>query len=355
MSKISMDDRALPRKGISGWVNAYYAYDVQSETFIGWSHGMEKDITLVWECFRHMYQLLCENNLPWPGECEVENHLMKGISDSLYSMFAFVRFCNPQNSREKRAEHAIKLKKYGDEKKHQPNIGRWTNKHDAYQVNQDIIQDLTTERLIADDIESLKRHNQTKHSIYKNKTRWQVLCENLNPELTKPNSRILTKLIGFQTDTSLRNNDFVRVQYANYAINDYGILKRLHTKELQAYYLPNANNTIDKVYLWQGDEFMCEGNKIETYNEAQIERTEHDEEIRIEQAKRQAKVRKYVKDKTQQVPKVGIMPNDSEQFEAPDTEEITPIALDAEPVDDFDWNSINEDDDYTTKKAKNDL
>lgn len=355
LSKISMDDRALPRKGVNGWVNAYYAYDVASECFIGYSHGRDKDMGLVWDCFRNMYQTLKANNLPWPGEVEVENHLMKGISDALYSMFAWVRFCNPQNSREKRAEHAIRSKKYGDEKKHQPNIGRWTAKHDAYAVNTDVTQQLTDAQLIADDIESIKRYNNAPHSIYEKKSRWQVLCEMVNPEMTQANERIIYRYIGEETKTSIRNNDFVRVQYADYAIDTIDILSYLkpNNYDVKAYWLPDADGAISKVYLYQDEEYLGEADKIETYNEAQCERTERDEEIRINQAKRQATARKYVADVVEnKVVKIGIV----EKTNYNDLVDVDPVA-DVQPKPEPAYSDFGDEsaDDYYLQRALNDL
>jgi len=355
LSKVSMDDRALPRKGTDGWVSAYYAYDVASECFIGYSHSKDKDMNLVWECFRNMYSTLRNNNLPWPAEVEVENHLMKGISDQLYSMFSYVRFCNPQNSREKRAEHAIRSKKYGDEKKHQDNIGRWTAHHDAYGVNTDYEQKVSTKQLIADDIESIDRHNNAPHSIYKDRSRWQVLCESLNPELVPAQERILFKYMGNKTATSIRNNDFVQVQYAHYALNsgmDILSLMKPNNYSVEAYWLPNAEGTIGKVYLYQGDEYLGEATKYETYNEAQAERTTRDEEIRVEQAKRQATARKTVKDDVaRKVVKIGLMPKTKQEFTEEEVyvPELVMVAQYKEP--EFDTES----DDYYTQLALNNL
>jgi len=321
LSKISMDDRDLPHKSKDGiWATAYYAFDVHSEAIIGWSHSIKKDMALVYDTFRHMYRNLTEHNLPWPAECEVENHLMSQIREELFEMFPYVRFCNPQNSREKRAEHLIRLKKYEDEKMHQENVGRWYASSKAYGVNQDIKSKLTTDELIADDIESIMRFNNHAHSRYKNKTRWQVLTENLNSELTTPNKRIIAKNIGGHTVTSIRNNDFVQVMYEHYALDNIDIvLKRLKPNNytIDAYYMPHPDGTIQDVYLYQDNEYLCAAHKIESYNEAQAERTEHDEEIRTNQAKRQAKMRKKLKDDTR-IHNVDIVFNtDTDPYDVP--------------------------------------
>jgi hypothetical protein len=359
LSKISFDDRTLPRKSEDKrWVQAYYAYDPMSECFIGTSYSLEKDINLVYDCFRNMYSTLEMFDLPWPAESEVEHHLMSGIKPQLDDMFAFVHFCNPQNSREKRAEHGIRLKKYGTEKADQNNIGRWSNASDAYQVNQDKIEKISIEQLIADDKQSVLDHNHKLHSNQKRfpkKTRWEVLMENVNPELSRPVKRIIFKHLGFRTDTSIRNNDFVRCQYHDYAISAHNILSMLKPNkyEVQAYYIPNNDGSIPEVYLYQDDTFLCVAKKYESYNEALAERTERDEKIRSEQAVRQARQRKAVKEGLERkISKVNISKNDFD-YDSIEAETVESVP---EPVlsnDDFDWN-VQETDIYK-KRAINDL
>ncbi|NJM16665.1 MAG: hypothetical protein HC896_16035 [Bacteroidales bacterium] len=310
LSKVSFDDRNLPRKCADGtFVWAYYAYEPLSGCFIGASYGRDKNIELVYECFRDMYNMFLMYNLPWPAEGEVERHLMSSIAASLEAIFANVRWCNPGNSREKRAEHGIKGKKYGAEKREQPNIGRWSNKHDAYQVNTDKDQRLSFDELVADDKKSIWDRNHEPHPDFSGKTRWQVLCEFVNPNLAKPQSRIIVRHIGHMTKTSIRNNDFVQCQYADYAIESTKVLSRLkpNNYDVQAYWIKNSDGNIPEIFLYQGDIFLCRATKYETYNEALAERTEKDETIRIEHAKRQANVIKTVKEGVEALAKAVII------------------------------------------------
>lgn len=347
LSKVSFDDRTAPRKSVDGtWVQSYVAYDPMSECFVGWAHSKEKDMALVYDCFRSMYHFLNSHGLPWPAEAEVERHLMSSISDQLHAMFAFVRECNPQNSREKRAEHGIRLKKYGTEKRSQKNIGRWSNKHDAYQVNEDFTEKLTRDQIIADDIQSFVDHNNKLHSkqdLYYKKTRLQVLIENVNPELSKPQSRIISRYIGFKTETSIRNNDYCRVQYSDYAIDTINILARLkpNNYSVDAYYIPQPDGNINKVYLFQDDNFLCQASRYETYNEALAERTERDEHIRVEQAKRQAHFRNFVKEGVEKkIAKVDVVdPYDFSEQESKPVEVVHDLQDDPFENIEFETNS----------------
>jgi hypothetical protein len=312
LSKISFDDRDLPRRTANGFeVKCYYAYEPLSQCIIAWAHSREKNIPLIIECFRDLLSFCTKSNMPWPGEAEVERHLMTQLRDPLEQMFAHVRWCNPQNSREKRAEHGIKSKKYGAEKLLQENIGRWSNTHDAYKINQDINTTYEYNDLVADDVYSINFHNNQPHPSYPGKTRMQVLQENINPKLGSPVMRIILKHIGNRTDTSIRNFDFVRVQYKDYSIDSDAVLGMLapNNYNVEAYWLPDETGDVKEVYLYQGDKYLCEAKLIETYNEAQIERTERDEEIRTDQAKRQAHARKRVEDRAKTIPRVEVIRN----------------------------------------------
>ena len=300
LSKISMDDRTLPRKMSDGrWLNSYLAFDVTSGAILGAVYSPEKPTTeLIWECFRDMYRTIEDNGLMWPLECEVENHLMKDIEPELRSMFPFVTFCTPGLSRSKRAEHGIRAKKYGTERQDQVGVGRWNGKG-VYKIKSEGKDEeykqprLAPEILIAEDKAANYKHNHSPHpdqKRFKGKTRWQVLLENMNPDASRPLKFKLFKYIGLRTETSIRNNDYCQVQYANYGIDVLENIYKLkpNNYNVQAYYLPDTSGNIGEVFIYQGDTFIGKASKIERYNEAKAERTERDEQIRTDQAKRQA-------------------------------------------------------------------
>lgn len=356
LSKVSFDDRDLPRRTEKGFeVKAYYAYEPLSQCFIGWAHSREKNTALIMDCFRSVLAFCQKQKLPWPGEAEVERHLMTQLKEPLEQMFPHVRWCNPQNSREKRAEHGNRLKKYGAEKLLQENIGRWSNRHDAYKINQDENKVYDYADLVADDIYSINFHNMQPHPNYPDKTRLQVLREFVNPELGDPIMRIILKHIGNRTDTSVRHFDYVQVQYNHYAIDSDKVLNMLapNNYEVQAYWLPDENGNIKEVYLYQGEKYLCLAKQIESYNEALIERTEKDEEIRIDQAKRQAHARKRVNDRSREIPRVEIIRN------MPDFSNITPEILDVTPDSPETFSSKNDsisyDPDYWSELGKNSI
>lgn len=294
-SKISMDDRDLPRKLHNGnRVKAYYAYDLASGAVVGASYSRDKDINLIYACFRNMFRFINANKWGMPLEVEVEHHLMNTIEDKLNDMFAFVRFCNPGNSQEKGAEHMNKAKKYGVEKNNHNGIGRWWARSEAYRVKTTKVKDEYKEisfdydRLVADDRADIQEYNNAPHpnqKLYKGLTRLEVLTMNINPDVLPVNQPVLLYAIGERSDTSVRRSQYVRVQYNNYQLSHPAIIGRLlpNNYDVQAYYLPNEAGEINEVHLYQNGHYIDTCAKLLNYNEAKAEQTDEDTEIMEQQ------------------------------------------------------------------------
>lgn len=296
-SKISMDDRDLPRLMKDGKrVKAYYAYDVASGCVIGRSYSRYKDEALFIDCMRDMFRTIDRNGFKMPSEVEVENHLVNKFFDDLALMFPFVRICNPGNSQEKHAEHLNRAKKYGVEKKTQGGIGRWYARHEAYRVDTAKVNDefveksFTYERLVADDIAACNEFNNMPHpnqKKYPGKTRWQVLCENMNPNLRDVSKAMVYRSIGERTATSINRNQYVTVQETKFQLPDPEVIEKLQpgNTTVQAYYLPDSDGVVSEVYLYQGQQFICKAQPIVKYSTAKAEQTADDVEAYTEQAK----------------------------------------------------------------------
>lgn len=149
-SKISFDDRDLPRKlkDTKQRPKAYYAYDVTSGCVIGTAYNRNKTIDLVVDMFRDMFRLIDRKGWSCPAQVEVENHLMSQWKDSFLKagvIFPFVRFCAPLNSQEKRAEHFNGAKKISIEHKSQLGIGRFYAKRKKYRTYEKKVSDETND------------------------------------------------------------------------------------------------------------------------------------------------------------------------------------------------------------------
>ncbi len=339
-SKITMDDRDLPRKMHNGQrVKAYYAYDVASGCVIGYAYSRAKDANLFIDCIRNMFQNIDKNGWYMPAQVEVEHHIVRNYADGLMKagiVFPFVRWCNPGNSQEKRAEHLNRAKKYGVEKNMQPGIGRWyaqleanrikTNKKYDEKNNTYIENTYDYEELVADDIASMQVFNNQKHpnqKLYPGMTRWDVLCGCQNPNLAPIDKTALYRFIGFHTATSIRRNMYCTVQYQEFILPNPEVIQRLAPRnyKVDAYYLPDTSGNITEVYLYQNDNFLAVCKRIERYNEASIEQTDADVEAYKEQSQYVARFDAMIK--REKVKKVGVI----RKSEAEDITEIEAVPV----------------------------
>jgi len=315
LSKISMDDRDLPRKMTDGSrVKAYYSYDVLSGCIVGASFSKYKDTALFIDCMRDMFRNLNQWGLGIPMEAEVEHHLVNQFKNDLMQaevVFPLVHWCVPGNSQEKYAEVLNKQKKYGYEKKYQQGIGRFYAKLEANRPKTDKISDkynnnykektYTYDKLVADDLETIELYNNDLHpnqKKYKGMTRMDVLLAYPNPDLVKHNPAKLARYIGESTLTSIDRSQYVRVQYGNYQLPTPTVLEKLapNNYDVNAYYLPNDDGTIDEVFIYQNGNYLARCEKVEQYNRAKAEWTEKDKDAYTEQSKYVSRFDKLVKD-----------------------------------------------------------
>ncbi len=328
LSKISMDDRDLPRRLADGSrVKAYYAYDVASGCLIGTAYSRKKDSGLFIDCVRNMFRFIHLNGWGMPMEVEVEHHIVGLFKNDLMNagtVFPFVRWCAPGNSQEKEAEYLNRVKKYGYEKRYQDGIGRFYARLEANvtdgervydeQQNKYVIRErtYTFEQLVADDLEMIERYNNDYHGNqerYRGKTRMQVLRENMNPNLSDIDPARLIRYIGDCTETTIQRNQYVQVRYNKYQLPDPKILNRLAANNytVKAYYLPEDDGGIGNVFLYQNDVYLCVCDKIVPYNSSTAERTEADEEAMADQSKYIARFDKMVKEGKRNLPKTKII------------------------------------------------
>lgn len=247
LSKISLDDRDLPRPMKDGnRVKAYYAYDVLSGAVVGYAYNREKTDALFLDCMRNLFQTLDRNGMYVPAELEVEHHLVSDFADGLMQagvVFPLIRWCNPGNSREKRAEHFNRGKKYGIEKRSQVAVGRWYARLEANRPKVEKVYDeknntykvktYTYDELVADDMRAIQEWNNMLHDNqkrYPGMTRWDVLCANQNPNLAPWDKALLYRYIGEHTQTSIRQNTYCTVQYGQFRLPSPEIIGKLEPR-----------------------------------------------------------------------------------------------------------------------------
>lgn len=305
-SKISFDDRDLPRKlkDTKQRPKAYYAYDVTSQCVVGFAYNRNKNIDLVVDCFRDMFRRMERNGWNCPAQVEVENHLMSQWKESFLkagTLFPFVRFCAPLNSQEKHAESLNGAKKRSIEHKNHLGIGRFYAKNEKYRAESKKISDeyndtyedreyYTWEQLIEEDMNDVHEFNHTLHpnqKKYPGMTRWEVLCQNMNPTLQPVDKAILYRFIGEHVETSIRRNSYCRVNYADFWLSSPEVLDKLapNNNKVDAYYMLDEEGNMSDVYIYQNGVLLDKLSNVGAFNTAEAEQTDEDKLIMIEQNK----------------------------------------------------------------------
>ena len=350
LSKVSLDDRDLPRPMKDGnRVKAHYAYDVVSGAVVGYAYNRYKTTELFLDCMRNMFQTLDRNGMYIPAELEVEHHLVSDFADGLMqagTVFPLIRWCNPGNSREKRAEHKNREKKYGVEKRTQVGIGRWYAKLEANRPKEEKVYDeknntykvktYSYEELVADDIRAIETFNAQPHpnqKRYPGMSRWDVLCAHQNPNLAPWDKAVLYRFIGQHTETTIRQNTYCTVMYNQYGLPSPEIIEKLEPRnyKVDAYYLPDADGTINEVYIYQNGRYIATCKPVARYNENTAEQTEYDKAAYTEQSKYVAQFDKMMKDG--KIKRVGILAKEEAKLITEVQAEAVPLPAQAEEED----------------------
>lgn len=350
LSKVSLDDRDLPRPMKDGnRVKAYYAYDVVSGAVVGYAYNRYKTTELFLDCMRNMFQTLDRNGMYIPAELEVEHHLVSDFADGLMqagTVFPLIRWCNPGNSREKRAEHKNREKKYGVEKRTQVGIGRWYAKLEANRPKEEKVYDeknntykvktYSYEELVADDIRAIQTFNAQPHpnqKRYPGMSRWDVLCAHQNPNLAPWDKAVLYRFIGQHTETTIRQNTYCTVMYNQYGLPSPEIIEKLEPRnyKVDAYYLPDADGTINEVHIYQNGRYIATCKPVARYNENTAEQTEADKAAYTEQSKYVAQFDKMMKDG--KIKRVGILAKEEAKLITEVQAEVVPLSTQAEEED----------------------
>ena len=331
LSKVSFDDRDLPRKlkDTKQRPKAYYAYDVASGCCIGYAYNRVKNVDLVVDMFRNMFRLLDRQGWGCPAEVEVENHLMSQWRDSFLRagvMFPFVRFCAPMNSKEKYAESANGVKKRTIEHSNHNGIGRFYAKRRQYRTESIKVFDelnntyvekeyYTWDELIADDMRDIYEYNHALHpnqKKYKGMSRWDVLVANINPMLQPLDKATIARYVGEKVSTTIRRNSYCRVAGIDWWLSKTEALELLAPNDykVDAYYLTDEEGKITDMFIYQGDMYIDRLENVGTYNTATAEQTDEDEKVFVEQRKKISHFNKYIDEHA--IGRVGIMERDKD-------------------------------------------
>lgn len=290
-SIISIDDRQppfeyLPLKRM--WF--YNGIDLASEAFTTWVYGKSKE-GIILDFYRQMVRNYHDWGFNMPAELECESSLNSSFKDTFLApgnMFEHVRI-EANNARGKRIEQYFRPLRYGLEKEHSGWLARPFAKAEANQSSDEKREIIPYDSLVKQGLSDIEKWNNMPHSKHPEKTRWEYLCENQNPNLRPTNYKGIIPYIGYKTETSC-NVGIVKLQRNEFLLGSDGriatgekliqLMKLLEGEHLEVYWLDTNAGDVLKAYAYIGDTMMCELIKKPSYNRATIEQTPDDMENR---------------------------------------------------------------------------
>jgi hypothetical protein len=319
LSAITMDDYLPPFKTLDGkrtvWM--YVVFDVASTAIIGVSYSTKKDWAMVTDALADMTHNCIRNGWGLPLELEMERHLNydhrgSGDAPDIFTdgyVFQKIRFVRGGNSQGKKAERFLGAFKYEELVKEIGFLGRPHGKNENFRYNPDAPEYRYTKE---DLMELLKKYvaNYNNAEYKDGLTRWDWLCQNVNPNCIKHPIQSILPYIGKHTETSVHRG-LVQVKNNAYEVPLNAVANMQSSAgrvKVDAYSLPDENGAIDKVYLYgKNGKYVCEAIQAKTYNYSSVERTEEDWAEMHRQSQRQKTFRATAKERLDRIPTVGTM------------------------------------------------
>ena len=268
-SIISVDDRQPPfwyAKQCRMWF--YNAVDLGSECIIAFVYGKTKE-GIILDFYRELVRNCAEWGINMPAELECESHLNSSFKETFLregSMFQYVRIL-ANSAHSKRIERYYGSLRYGAEKKRSGWIGRPFARNEAYQGNGKEPEIIPYDTLVQNCLEDIMEWNNSPHSEYPDKTRWEVFMERQHPDLKPINWRGILPYIGERTQTSCRAGQ-IRLNSGWYLLGDNGeiytgdplleLLEQIEGKDVEVCWLRGHEGQTLKALVYLGDRLICE-------------------------------------------------------------------------------------------------
>lgn len=268
-SIISIDDRQPPfwyAKQMRMWF--YNAIDLGSECIIAFVYGKSKD-GIILDFYRELVRNCAEWGINMPAELECESHLNSNFKETFLRegcMFRFVRII-ANSAHSKRIERYFGNLRYDYEKKRSGWIGRPHARNEAYQTGGDKIEVIPYDTLVMNCLEDIMEWNNSPHSRYPDKTRWEVFMERQHPDLSPINWRGILPYIGERTATSCKAGH-IRLNNAWFLLGDDGevyigdrlleLMEQVEGKEVEVCWLRGHEGQVLKALVYLNGRLVCE-------------------------------------------------------------------------------------------------
>lgn len=338
-SIISVDDRQPPfeyEKGKRMWF--YNGIDLASEAFTVWVYGKSKE-GIILEFYRQMVRNYDEWGFNLPAELECESSLNASYKDSFLkegNMFQY-RQMYANKARSKRIERYYGELRYNIEKEREGWLARPFALNEANQLSNVPKMTVPYDRLAQECLKDIVTWNNMEHSKIKGKTRWEVFCENQNPDLRPTNYKAIMPHLGHKTDTSC-NTGITRLNSRLWLLGEDSeiktgeplvhLMKQVEGREFEVYWLDGNDGQIIKAFVYVNGRYICELLPKPRPNKAKIERTAADEELMAIMTRYEATVNGFMRTQKNQLDSVTIIDHRKKtlnnKFQIPGIEEYDP-------------------------------
>ncbi|MEY8760870.1 hypothetical protein [Chryseobacterium tongliaoense] len=316
---LSIDDRQPPfmydhnRK--RAWF--YMGIDVASEAWTVWVWGKDKKRIIV-EFYRQMVRNYSEWGFNLPLGLECESSLNSSFKDTFLKNGVLFDHVNiyKNRARSKVVERKFEELRYRHEKSH---LGWMARPHALKEENQksgDTEVIIPFDAIIEQSLHDIETWNNMPHSLYPDKTRWEVFCERQNKNTMPTQWAAFLPYIGRAEISScnagivkFRNTTFVLGSEGKIALSEtlIGLMTRIEGKEFTIYWLDGNDGNVLKAMIYYDDMLLCDLVPHPEYSRSVHERDKDGDISRELMSAYENTVNTFMKERKQNIEKVMII------------------------------------------------
>lgn len=286
---LSVDDRNPPfiynKERDRVWF--YMAIDVMSEAWTAWVWAKSKKDLMI-EFYRQIIRNYTEWGFNLPLELECESNLNSSYKNTFLNqgaMFDTVTMYT-HYARGKAVERKFGELRYRHEKEHIGWMARPFSRKEDNSKDKDDIQIVPYENIIKQSLMDIQKWNNMEHNDIKNKSRWEVFCENQSPKTKPTNWKAILPHLGKEEISScnagiinFRNSTFVLALEGEIALGDelIRLMKQIEGKEFTIFWLDGNDGNVLKAMIYHNGMMLCDLISHPAYSKSKYER--EDDEI----------------------------------------------------------------------------
>ncbi|EJL73316.1 hypothetical protein [Chryseobacterium populi] len=347
-SLLSIDDRQPPfiydhnRK--RAWF--YMGIDVASEAWTVWVWGKDKKGIII-EFYRQMVRNYSEWGFNLPLGLECESSLNSHFKDTFLKNGVLFDHVNiyKNRARSKVVERKFEELRYRHEKSRLGWMARPYALKEENQKSADKEVMIPFDAIIEHSLHDIETWNNMPHSLYPDKTRWEVFCEKQNKN-TMPTQWAAFLLYIGRTEISSCNAGIVKFRSTTFllgseekiALNEtlINLMTRIEGKEFTIYWLDGNDGNVLKAMIYYDHMLLCDLVPHPEYSRSVHERDTDGEKNRELMSAYENTVNTFMKKRKQNIEKVMIIDHRKKtlnhKFQIPGLRKYIPNHATAEEV-----------------------